>query len=67
VEIKVVSEQLGHTTTQITRDIHLSVMPHVAQAAVEATAAVVPRRPSGAPSRRHLTAAPDPTLRERRL
>jgi integrase len=43
-DIKVVSEQLGHSTTQITRDIYLSVMPQVAQAAAEATAAVVPRR-----------------------
>jgi integrase len=33
VDIKVVSEQLGHTTTQITRDIYLSVMPQVAHAA----------------------------------
>jgi hypothetical protein len=43
VDIKVVSEQLGHSTTQITRDIYLSVMPQVAQAAAEATAAIVPR------------------------
>ena len=43
VDIKVVSEQLGHTTTQITRDIYLSVMPQVAQAAAEAAAALVPR------------------------
>ena len=43
VDIKVVSEQLGHSTTQITRDIYLSVMPQVAQAAAEAAAALVPR------------------------
>ena len=43
VDIKVVSEQLGHTTTQITRDIYLSVMPQVAQSAAEAAAALVPR------------------------
>ena len=43
VDIKVVSEQLGHSTTQITRDVYLSVMPQVAQAAAEATAAIVPR------------------------
>ena len=43
VDIKVVSEQLGHTATQITRDIHLSVMPQVAHAAAEAAAALVPR------------------------
>jgi hypothetical protein len=43
VDIKVVSEQLGHTTTQITRDIYLSVMPQVAHAAAEAAAALEPR------------------------
>jgi hypothetical protein len=40
---EVVSEQLRHTTTQITRDIYLSVMPQVAHAAAEAAAAPVPR------------------------
>jgi hypothetical protein len=34
---------LGHTTTQITRDIYLSVLPQVAHAAAEAAAALVPR------------------------
>ena len=43
VDIKVVSGQLGHSTTQITRDIYLSVMPQVAQAAAEAAATLVPR------------------------
>jgi hypothetical protein len=42
-DIKVVSEQLGHSTTQITRDIYMSVMPQVAQAAADAAAALVPR------------------------
>jgi hypothetical protein len=42
-DIKVVSEQLGHSTTQITRDIYMSVMPQVAQAAAGAAAALVPR------------------------
>ncbi|MBA2769507.1 MAG: site-specific integrase [Sporichthyaceae bacterium] len=42
-DIKVVSEQLGHSTTQITRDIYLSVMPQVAQAAADAAATLVPR------------------------
>jgi hypothetical protein len=42
VGFKVVSEQLGHTTTQITRDIYLSVMPQVGHAD-EAAAALVPR------------------------
>jgi integrase len=48
VDVKVVSEQLGHTTTQITRDIYLSVMSQVAQAAVEAAAALVPRATTAA-------------------
>ena len=43
VDIKVVSEQLGHTATQITRDIHLSVTPQVAHAAAEGAASLVPR------------------------
>jgi integrase len=42
-DIKVVSEQLGHSTMQITRDIYMSVMPQVAQAAADAAAALVPR------------------------
>ncbi len=42
-DIKVVSEQLGHSNTQITRDIYLSVMPQVAQDAADAAAALVPR------------------------
>lgn len=54
VDIKVVSEQLGHSTTQITRDIYLSVMPQVAHASAEATAAMVPRAVP--------TTVPDPGL-----
>ncbi len=52
VDIKVVSEQLGHSTTQITRDVYLSVIPQVAQAAAEAAASVVPRTTSSTARRR---------------
>jgi hypothetical protein len=44
VPMKVVSEQLGHSSIQITSDIYSSVLPQVAQAAAEAAADLVPRR-----------------------
>jgi len=43
VPMKVVSEQLGHSSSQITSDIYSSVLPQVAQAAAEAVADLVPR------------------------
>ncbi len=43
VDIKIVSETLGHSESRITRDIYQSVMPKAAREAAEATAAVVPR------------------------
>ncbi|MCL6302933.1 tyrosine-type recombinase/integrase [Streptomyces kronopolitis] len=43
VDVKIVSETLGHSDTRITRDIYQSVMPRAAQEAAEATAAIVPR------------------------
>ncbi|MFI0711698.1 tyrosine-type recombinase/integrase [Streptomyces inhibens] len=43
VDVKIVSETLGHSDTRITRDIYQSVMPKAAQEAAEATAAIVPR------------------------
>lgn len=50
VDIKVVSEQHGHASTGITRDVYQSVRPQVAQqAAAEATAAMVPRARSDRP------------------
>jgi integrase len=45
VPMKVVSEQLGHSSLAITADTYTSVLPAVAQAAAEAVAGVVPRRP----------------------
>ncbi|MET9690120.1 site-specific integrase [Streptomyces sp. NPDC006514] len=43
VDIKIVSETLGHSETRVTHDIYQSVMPKQAAEAAEATAAVVPR------------------------
>lgn len=43
VDIKVVSETLGHAKSSFTRDTYTSVIPEVAQAAAEAVAAIVPR------------------------
>ncbi|WP_432001795.1 tyrosine-type recombinase/integrase [Streptomyces sioyaensis] len=56
VDVKIVSETLGHSETRITREIYQSVMPKVAAEAAEATAAIVPR---GA-SRRPALATPEP-------
>ncbi|MFC5723500.1 tyrosine-type recombinase/integrase [Streptomyces gamaensis] len=41
VDIKIVSETLGHSDTRITRDIYQSVMPKAARDAAEATAAML--------------------------
>jgi hypothetical protein len=43
VDVKIVSETLGHSDTRITRDIYQSVMPKAAQEPAEATSAIVPR------------------------
>jgi hypothetical protein len=37
---KVVSHELGHSSTQITQDLHTSVLPQVSQAAAEAVASL---------------------------
>ncbi|MYV52649.1 site-specific integrase [Streptomyces sp. SID3212] len=42
VDVKVVSDALGHSDTRITRDIYQSVLPHVGKNAAEATAKLVP-------------------------
>src|SRR4051794_17867159 len=41
--MKVVSEQLGHSSLAITADTYTSVLPAVAQAAAEAVAGIGPR------------------------
>lgn len=42
VDVKVVSDTLGHSDTRITRDVYQSVFPEVAKDAAEATAKLVP-------------------------
>ena len=44
VDVKIVSDTLGHSDTRITRDIYQSVFPEVAKDAAEATAKLVPLR-----------------------
>jgi hypothetical protein len=43
VDIKVVQEDLGHSTSTLTRDTYTSVSPRLAKAEAERTAAMVPR------------------------
>ena len=45
VDMKVVSDTLGHSKSSFTADVHTSVVPEVA----EAVAAIVPRRAAEAP------------------
>jgi len=47
VDVKVVQERLGHSTSTLTRDTYTSVLPDVARAAAAAAAAVIPRALSG--------------------
>jgi integrase len=49
VPMKVVSEQLGHSSLAITADTYTSILPAVARAAAEAVAGVIPRRPRTPP------------------
>lgn len=42
VDVKIVSDTLGHSDTRITRDIYQSVLPEVGRGAAEATAKLVP-------------------------
>jgi integrase len=46
VPLKVVSEQLGHSSLAITADTYTSVLPAVARAAAEAVAGIIPRAPA---------------------
>jgi integrase len=47
VDVKVVQQRLGHSTSALTRDTYTSVLPDVAHAAAEAAAALIPRAVSG--------------------
>jgi integrase len=44
VDVKLVQDRLGHSTSALTRDVYTSVLPDVARAAAEAAAAIIPRR-----------------------
>lgn len=44
LDIKLVQEKLGHSTSTLTRDVYTSVLPEVARAAAETAAAMIPRR-----------------------
>ena len=46
IDVKVVSAQLGHSTTQITADIYQHVRRVKADDAAERVAALLPRRPA---------------------
>ncbi|MEV4003131.1 tyrosine-type recombinase/integrase [Actinomadura sp. NPDC049753] len=50
VNMKVISETLGHARHSFTADTYTSVLPEVSRAAAEAVAAVVPRRSQPRPS-----------------
>ena len=47
LDIKIVQERLGHSTSALTRDTCMSVLPDVARAAAEAAAAMIPRADTG--------------------
>jgi integrase len=44
VDVKVVQEMLGHSSSVLTRDTYTSVVPELAREAAEKTAALIPRR-----------------------
>jgi integrase len=44
LDVKLVQEKLGHSSSTLTRDVYTSVLPEVARAAAETAAAMIPRR-----------------------
>ena len=60
VDVKIVSETLGHSDTRITRDTYQSIMPKVAAEAAEATARMVPRGASRRPASNPTETEPEP-------
>lgn len=55
-DMKVIQETLGHSQLQTTSDLYTSVLPELARAAAESTAAILPRAPRrtvGHPSGTH--------------
>jgi integrase len=66
VEMKVVSETLGHSKSSFTSDVYTSVIPEVHQAAAEAVAAIVPRsRSTERASRQGMYGPPRPDRQHR--
>ncbi|MFF4386194.1 site-specific integrase [Streptomyces sp. NPDC001552] len=56
IDVKIVSEALGHSDSRITRDIYQSVIPKAARDAAEATAAMVPRGAARLPKQKAVEA-----------
>ncbi|TDE34412.1 hypothetical protein E1295_37115 [Nonomuraea mesophila] len=50
VDIKIVQETLGHTSSAFTRDTYTSISPEAAAAAAEATAAFLTGSPAPSPA-----------------
>lgn len=63
IELKVVSDRLGHSTTAITADLYTHVVPSVAQRAADAIAGVIPLRRSVAGADVGARLAQDPLRR----
>jgi len=63
VDIKIVQEQLGHSSRAITSDTYTTVLPEVARAAAEATAALmtIDKPPTKEPTRSTQPSKPDTT------
>jgi hypothetical protein len=63
VDIKVVQEQLGHSSRAITSDTYTTVLPEVARAAAEATAKLMA---SGKTAAKEPTRNPQPGISDMR-
>ncbi|WP_369125463.1 hypothetical protein [Catenulispora pinisilvae] len=70
VDLKVVSDQLDHSSIVLTADTYVSVLPASAMQAAEATARLVAQAGQTAPGSKHVTrrrpSPPDPSGRSRR-
>jgi len=70
VDLKVVSDQLGHSSIVLTADTYVSVLPTLAMQAAEKTARLVAEAGQRAPGSKHVTqrdpGPPDPARRGKR-
>ena len=70
VDLKVVSDQLGHSSIALTADTYVSVLPALAMQAAEKTARLVAQAGQRAPGSKHVTrhdpGPPDPARRGKR-